>query len=146
MPVTSTTGSEGNLRLSGNVSINGTLVVTGDLAISGTNNTISAVKNFPAFLVEGEVVIEDGAGLSVEGLALIKQKMVIDANSSNVDVDIAGGLFIENGGIDGAISGIGAVNITAGPAIASIEIWPTPGNPVRWTPAAGAFFRSIERK
>jgi cytoskeletal protein CcmA (bactofilin family) len=136
----------GDMRLEGNVNISGMLVVSGDLSITAANNVISAVKNFPALLVNGEVIVEDGGTLEVRGLAQVVQKITIDAGAENVDIDVVGGLFIVNGGIEGAVSGTVSVNVTAAPAIASIQIWPTPGNPVRWTPAAGAFFRSIERK
>ena len=132
-------------NLGGNVTINGTLVVNGDLTISGINNVISAVKNFPALLVSGEVIVEDGGTLEINGLAQVGQKLVISSSAANVDIDVVGGLFIANGSIEGAISDTVSVNVTAAPAIASIQTWPTPGNPVRWSPAAGAFFRSIER-
>ena len=132
-------------NLGGNVTINGTLVVNGDLTISGINNVISAVKNFPALLVSGEVIIEDGGTLEINGLAQIGQRLIINSGADNVDIDVIGGLFIANGNIEGAISATVSVNVTAAPAIASIQTWPTPGNPARWTPAGGAFFRSIER-
>jgi len=130
-------------NLGGNVTINGTLVVNGDLTISGINNVISAVKNFPALLVSGEVAVEDGGSLKVEGLVQIGQKIVLSSGAENMDID--GGLFIVNGAIEGSVSSSVTVDITAAPAIASIQTWPTSGNPVRWTPAGGAFFRSIER-
>jgi len=136
----------GDLELAGGVNINGMLVVNGTLRITGANNIISAVKNFPALLVSGEVVIEDGGTLAIEGLAQIGQRIVIDPNAANVDVDVLGGLFIANGGIDGAISNTVSVDITAAPAIASIQIWPVINTAQRWGPAAGAFLRSIERK
>ena len=136
----------GDLELADAVNINGMLVVNGTLKITGANNTISAVKNFPALLVSGEVVIEDGGALVIEGLAQIGQKIVIEPNAANVDIDVIGGLFIANGGIDGAISNTISVDINAAPAIASIQIWPTINTAQRWGPAAGAFFRSIERR
>ncbi len=37
------------------------------------------------------------------------------------------------------------VNITAAPSKAAIEIWPDLSNPIRWSPAADTFFRSIRR-
>jgi len=135
----------GDVNLPGNVSINGMLVVDGDLKVIGANNTITAVKNFPALLVSGEVIVEDGGTLEINGLAQVGQKLVISGSAANVDIDVVGGLFIANGSIEGAISDTVSVNVTAAPAIASIQTWPTPGNPVRWSPAAGAFFRSIER-
>jgi hypothetical protein len=58
-------------------------------------------------------------------------------------MSVTGGLFIANGGV---ASDKIIVNITAAPAIASIETWSATGVPRRWSPAAGAFYRSIERK
>jgi len=133
----------GDINLPGNVSINGMLVVDGDLRVIGANNTITAVKNFPALLVSGEVVVEDGGALKVEGLVQIGQKMVLSSGAENVDID--GGLFIVNGAIEGSVSSSVTVDITAAPAIASIQIRGGSGNTIRWSPAAGAFFRSIER-
>lgn len=135
----------GDVRLAGEVTINGTLAVGGNLRISGPNNRIIAQKNFPALLVEGEVVIEDGGRLSVEGLALVKQRMVIDANSSNVDVDVAGGLFIKNGGIEFGSFASGDIDITAAPGKAALQLWTSGGDAVRWRQAGGAFFKSISR-
>jgi hypothetical protein len=135
----------GDMELSGNVNIQGMLVVTGNLRVSGTNNVINAVKNFPALLVGGEVVIEDGATLQINGLARIAQRMVISDGAENVDVDVLGALFIAAGGIDGVVSGTTNVDVTAGPLKAAIQTWPTADNCIRWTPAGGAFFRSLTR-
>ncbi len=131
------------VSLGGNVTINGTLVVDGDLTISGINNVIDAEKNFPALLVSGEVIVEDGATLVVKGLAQIGQRIAVDAGAQNMD--IYGGLFIANGGIEGSSSSSISINITAAPAIASIQTWTASGTARRWSPAAGAFFRSIRR-
>jgi len=138
----------GDLELPGDVNIVGTLVVTGELRISGVNNSVTAQKNYPALLVGAGVVIEGNTSVVINGLAQIDQAVVIDANSSEVvDVDVTGGLFIANGGIDG-ISSSTSIDITAAPAIASIQIWPAigPGSSRRWGPAGGAFFRSVERR
>jgi cytoskeletal protein CcmA (bactofilin family) len=136
----------GDLEISNGVHIQGMLVVTGNLRITGANNDITAVKNFPALLVNGEVLIGEGGTLLVNGLAQIDQKIVIDANAVNADIDVIGGLFIDNGGIDGISSGSVSVDITSAPAIASIQTWPAAGTAQRWGPAAGAFFRNIELK
>ncbi len=141
----------GNLELGGGVTINGMLVVDHNLTISDSNgtstNTITAGKNFPALLVGGEVIMNNGGKLEVKGLAQIYNRIYINTGAANVNVNITGGLFINIGNIDGlnASSATNSVTITAAPSLASIEIWPTPGNPVRWTPAGGAFFRSIKR-
>ncbi len=136
----------GDVELTNGVNINGMLVVNGTLRISGVNNVISAVKNFPALLVNGEMVVEDGGTLVIEGLAQIGQRIAIDAGAENVDIDVIGCLFIANGGIDGISSSFVSVDVTAAPAIASIQTWPAAGIARRWGPTAGTFFRSIERK
>ncbi len=134
----------GEIELPGNVNVEGTLVVNGNLRVRGTNNVISAVKNFPALLVSGEVVIEDGGALEVRGLAQIGQRITVSAGA--LDMDINGGLFIANGGIEGSTSSSISIVITAGPATAAIQTWPVADNCVRWTPAGGAFFKSITRE
>ena len=133
----------GDVKVGSGVSIQGMLVVNGTLKITGANNSISAVKNFPALIVNGELVMETGATLEVNGLAQIGQRILV--NGANVEIDVEGSVFIVQGNIDGAAENSANIEITAAPDKASIQIWPTPGNPVRWSPAAGAFFRSIER-
>ncbi len=137
----------GNVELVG-VNIKGMLVVNGTLRVKGADasNVIRAVKNFPTLLVSGEVVIENGGSLVIEGLAQIGQKIVIDAGAVNANIDVIGGLFIANGGIDGITSSFVSVDVTAAPAISSIQTWQAAGTAQRWDPTAGAFFRSIERK
>jgi hypothetical protein len=122
------------------------LVVNGNLKINGTGNVINAVKNFPALLVSGEVIIEDGATLQIIGLAQIGQRLVISGGAENVDIDILGALFIAVGSIEGAISDTVDIDINAGPLAAAIQTWPNAGSCIRWSPAGGAFFRSITRQ
>ncbi|UCF43195.1 MAG: hypothetical protein JSV99_11555 [Planctomycetota bacterium] len=141
----------GDIELAGGVTINGMLVVGQNMIVSDANsssaNVITAGKNFPALLVSGDAIMRTAGTLQVNGLAQIGNRINVDDAAENVDIDIVGGLYIANGEIDGVngSSLSNSINITAAPAIASIEIWPTPGNPVRWTPCGGAFFRSIER-
>jgi hypothetical protein len=136
----------GDIEIQGDVNIAGMLVVDGELSISGANNVITAVKNYPALLVTGTVVIKDGASLAINGLAQIGQTIVIEAGAQNVDIDVIGALFVAGGGIEGIMSGSVAIDITAAPARASIETWPEVNTANRWTPAGGAFFKSIERR
>lgn len=141
----------GDIEFAGGVTINGMLVVDANLTISDANssstNVITAGKNFPALLVGGEVLAENGAKLEVNGLMQINGMIYVNPTAENVNISVLGGLFMTNGNINGLndSSPLNSLTITAAPAIASIEIWPTPGNPVRWTPCGGAFFRSIER-
>ncbi len=134
----------GDVNMPGNVIINGTLVVTGKLTVSGAN-TITAVKNFPALLVGGQVVMKDDSSLEINGLAQINGPITFDSGVTTANLQVTGGLFINSGGIEGIASNTVRVNVTAAPAIAAIEIWLAPDTPKRWEPAAGAFFKSIER-
>ncbi len=84
----------GDLELLGNVDIEGMLVVNGVLRVSGGNNVISAVKNFPALFVNGDVMVESSSSLDVNGLVVIKGKMQVSADNANVS--ILGGLFVED--------------------------------------------------
>jgi len=139
----------GDLELNGQLDIKGILVVNGTLKVNECGEggqKITAVKNFPALLVSGEMVVENGATLLINGLAQIGQRIVINAGVVNADIGVIGGLFIANGGIDGITSSFVSVDVTAAPAIASIQTWPAAGMARRWGPAAGTFFRNIERK
>lgn len=136
----------GDVELPGNVNIQGMLVVNGNLKVSGANNVITAVKNFPALLVSGEVIMEDGGALQINGLAQIGQRLVISDGAENVDIDVLGALFIAAAGIDGAVSSTVFVDITSGPLIAAIQTWPVANSCKRWSPAGGAFFKSIARQ
>jgi len=131
-----------DVNMPGNVTINGTLVVSGKLTVSG-ENFITAEQNFPALLVGGQVVMKDGGSLVIRGLTQIGGPITDDPNTTSANISVTGGLFIANSGVT---SDKVIVNITADPAIASIETWSEAGVPNRWSPAAGAFFRSIERK
>jgi hypothetical protein len=141
-PLTGVWYSTGDVNMPGNVTINGTLVVSGDLTVSG-ENSITAEPSFPALLVTGQVIIEDGGSLVIRGLAQIGQGVSIDAGAASANIDVIGGLFIA---LNGITSNLISVNITAAPAIASIETWLADNTSRRWRPAAGAFYRSIERK
>ena len=137
----------GDINLPGGVDITGVLIVNGSLRISGSGNTITAVKNFPALIVRDNVILEDGAGLEVNGLAQIGQSILVDSGAQDVHISVVGSLFIVEGNMeDVELSSNSSFEITAAPDKAAIEIWPTSGNALRWTPASGAFFRSIERQ
>jgi hypothetical protein len=138
---------KGHITFAGNVNITGMLVVTKSIFIeSGSDITITAVKNFPALLTDtGLWFVPLGPGptrLRIIGLA---QVQVVDlSNIADTHVEIVGAMVSQSGGI---LNTAGCtVNITAAPDKAAIEKWPTPGTPIRWSPAAGAFFRSIEKR
>lgn len=134
----------GNANITSDATINGTLVVNGNLMVSGTNNIITASKNFPALLVGGQVLMGNGSRLTINGLAQVGGPMTFDPNATSATVQITGGLFINSGGIEGGPLNTPVV-IIAAPSIASIEIWPAADTSKRWRPMAGAFFKSIER-
>ena len=137
----------GDFELPGGVNINGMLVVDGNLMVTGANNNITSVKNFPALLVSGEVIMENGGTLTINGLAQIGERIYVNTGAANVNVNVVGGLFIANGNIDGlnGSSPTNSVTITAAPNIASIEVWPEADVARRWSPTGGGFFRSIAR-
>jgi hypothetical protein len=131
-----------DVNMPGSVTINGTLVVAGDLTVGGTN-TITAVKNFPALIVTGQIIMKDNSSLVINGLAQVGQQITHDSGTANASIYVTGGLFI-------AVSGVTSdkinVNIYPDPATASIEIRPYINTASRWSPAAGAFFRSVKRR
>ncbi len=128
------------LELGGNVIISGTLVVDANLVITGAGNSITAEKNFPALLVNGELIIQ--GGLEINGLAIVTQQVVVDPNATNFTVN--GGLFIRDGGI--SISSPSPIIIKASPQKAAIRKWPgSGGDPMDWSQASDAFFKSISK-
>ena len=138
----------GNLTLLGNVAIDGTLIVGGDLTILGANNVITPVKNFPALVIDddllnGALAIGAGGELTVNGLT---QVVTIQVYDNAADVTVLGGLFVRDTGIEVAGGYSGNINITAAPMTASIKISPDSGTTVKWTPIGGAFFKSIKRE
>ena len=86
--------SAGDLALAGNVIIDGMLLVEGDLTVTGTGNILRAGKNVPAVFVTGDMIIESGAALDVYGLAVVKKTVQISGGAG--DINIVGGLFVED--------------------------------------------------
>ncbi|UCF16111.1 MAG: LamG domain-containing protein, partial [Phycisphaerales bacterium] len=56
-------------------------------------NTITAGKNLPAMLVTGNLIVESGGELEIEGLAVIDGDMRVSAGAAGVN--LLGGLFIQ---------------------------------------------------
>jgi len=129
----------GNVEISEDMVINGALVVNGNLTINGDSLvSVRAIKNSPALLVNGDIQIDVSSKLEIEGLAQVAGGISI---ANGAEIKILGALFmIGNSGI----SGSGVINITTAPSIAAIQM--PGGDPENWGPAAGAFFRNIERK
>jgi len=139
-----------DLVLDGKVSIDGMLLVgindstSNNLTVRGTNNVIIAGRNLPALYVTKDLIIEEGASLNIEGLAVIDGNVSIEALEDNANLIVLGGLFIRGTLL---VSGTNAsVKITAEPTKTAIITWDEEGTQQNWGPAAGAFFRSIERK
>ncbi len=127
-----------DIELLSGVNIEGMLIVDGNLTITGSGNVITAGEDLPAMLVTGNLTISTGGGLDVYGLVVVNGRAQIYGDT---DTDITGGLFVGNRITDSG----GNMTITAAPSKAAITHWPS-GNPARWSPAVGAFFKSIERK
>jgi hypothetical protein len=125
-----------DIALSGNVNIVGMLIVDANLTITGSGNVITAGGNLPAMLVTGDLIVEDGGQLDVNGLAVVNGEVQIGGATN-----ITGGLFVGNG-----ITGTGNIAITAAPSKTAIITWSDAGIAERWGQASGAFFKSIERK
>ncbi len=84
----------GSLTLAGNVRIDGMLIVNGDLTVQGDGNIITAAKNLPALFVTGDVKVEGGGSLQVNGLAVVNTRMLVNGNAS--DIGVLGGLFVKD--------------------------------------------------
>ncbi len=135
----------GDLSLRGDCSINGMLVVYGDLRLyNGCNLTITAVKNFPALLVVDDLTFESAyCHLEITGLAKVVDQIDLK-NMYNGVLNVTGALYVFGAGIRNTYNC--SVTITASQEKGSIQTWPTFGTPNRYSPAAGAFFKRIERE
>ncbi|HUW20815.1 MAG TPA: hypothetical protein VMW16_16065 [Sedimentisphaerales bacterium] len=133
------TDSNGNVELiNESLAVSGMLVIDGNMIIDGGAITITAAKNAPALLVDGQLVLKNAAMLEVNGLAQAAGPISVEGGS---EATISGALFIIG---SGGISGDGRVVITANPDKASLKM--AAGGPQKWSPAGGAFFRSILRQ
>lgn len=138
----------GDLTLdTGNTFDDAMLVVNGDLTIEGSSNTIQAHKNFPALVVNGELIFKDSAQLTIYGLAQIKDDVYTDPSATNVDFDVIGALYMSSGEFDNSSSSNGSYTITAAPMLSAIRIWPnsTSPDPYQFTTAANAYFKRVQR-
>lgn len=134
----------GDLTLMGNNNITGTLVVKDHLQVDDGTTVVIAEKNFPALIVGDKLKLGNSGRLAVEGLVQIGNE-VEGLSASGAELSVTGALFIRDHSIDGLEGNGNSVVITASPDKAAIEIWSATGKVERWTPAAGAFFKSIQR-
>ncbi len=120
------------------------LVVRTDLLLgNNANATITALKNFPALLVgQNIIMLNNNLTLSITGFAQVDGHIDM-GDKTGSSINVLGALYVLGGGIMNTTGCI--VEITAAPDKAAIEIWPEPGTAQRWSPAAGAFFKGIER-
>ncbi|MHC4293269.1 MAG: hypothetical protein ACYSTX_03155 [Planctomycetota bacterium] len=127
---------EGDLSLDGIVHVNGLLIVNGSLNINGLDNVLISQKNLPALLITGDLNIEVGSEVDITGLAIVYGGVQV-----NGQVNVLGSVFSQ-----GDISGIGTLNVSASGSKSSIVMWPNESSANNWSPAAGAVYRSVERK
>ncbi|MGB2864909.1 MAG: hypothetical protein WBC05_16400 [Sedimentisphaerales bacterium] len=138
-PVPDPNDPNGDVEISVSGEIIGSLVVNGNLTINGDSLvSVRAIKNSPALLVSGNIQIDVSSKLEIEGLAQVAGGISV---ANEAEIKILGALFMVG---SSGISGSGVINITTAPFKAAIQM---PGSdPENWSPAGGAFFRSIERK
>jgi len=149
---------KGSLVIDSNVFVNGTLVVETDLKLKGGKLTIQSVKNFPALIIGHDLLIEDpndpnapnnrssmltATGYTQIGNSATRTGNIDMQNTSGSSVKVYGALYIFGGGI---VNTTGCtVDISGMPHKASLAIWSSGGNLTRWSPAGGAFYKSIKR-
>jgi len=133
---------DGNLRIEGNVKINGTLVVNGDLDIVNGSLEITAMKNYPALIVEKKTKMDNSGSLKATGLVQTYE-MEIKNDASNLIV--TGGLYIFKNGLNVEGGYPGSITVRGDPMKASIKLMSTAVNMMEWSPVGGAYFKSIKR-
>ncbi|MHB9071197.1 MAG: LamG domain-containing protein [Sedimentisphaerales bacterium] len=85
----------GDLKIISDVVINGCLAVNGDLTITGTNNIITAKKNAPAIYVSGNLILKEGARITIDGLVFVDGR--IEMPVLNQSTAITGSLIVDDG-------------------------------------------------
>ena len=99
------------------VMVDAMLIVEGDLIIEGSGNAIIASKNLPALLVGGDIIIEEGGGIDIFGLAVVNGAVRVNGNAAGLNV--FGGLFVEGGTIETGADSTGnghIINVYNGPS------------------------------
>jgi hypothetical protein len=134
----------GDLEVTGPMTITGTLVVSNDLHIRSGESIITAVRNWPALVVGGRLVVHSNASLTVDGLAIIYSDLRISATSANSRLTVNGGLFV---GRDLALSlpETSSATITADHTRTALLLWNQTGVCGKWRQAGGAFYKNIRR-
>lgn len=136
---------DGNLTLKNDITINGSIIVKNDLKIDTINTdiTIVPVKNSPALIVGHNLTTEEAPiDLSVTGYVQIGNHIDMKNKTANT-INISGALYILGDGIQNTTDC--SVTLTAYPDKAALEIWTSPSTSRLWSPATGAFYKSIQR-
>ena len=106
----------GSLEFADAVTVDAMLIVKDDLIIEGGGNVIVAPKNLPALLVGGDLIIKEGGGLDIFGLAVVNGAVRVNADVASFNV--FGGLFVETGTIETGADSTGnghIINVYNGP-------------------------------
>jgi hypothetical protein len=133
----------GNLTIVNNVTINGTLVVKGDLRLNGRSNLIKAQKNFPALITSYKLIMNTNSQLAIEGLAYIKDE--IDGTGLwGENLTVVGTLIIKDHNISD-MNFYNSITVWACADKAALKLWSSSSSYTKWSPAKGAFFKSVVR-
>jgi len=80
------------------------LLVNGNLTVSGKGNAAIAGKNLPALYITGDLIIESGANLEIEGLAVVDGRVFVNGDAV---LNVLGGLFAYRGLFDTTVDSLG---------------------------------------
>ncbi len=131
--------ANGNVEIDTDTIVKGSLIIDANLIIkSGCTVEIDPGKNEVGLFVTGSVDINDLSTLQVEGLAKVKDSVIVRGSSR---LEVTGALFVGTGGLRGS----GMVTLVADPIAASIKVNKGFGDTENYIPAAGGFFKKIER-
>ena len=115
----------GDLRLGGVTTVAGTLAVTGNLTLTtGSTTTITAKPNFPALVVQGNLVLEgDTIGSTINGAVIVYGRIQSTGSGTASYLTINGPLVFAGaaGGFDAAFSTTPIVSIAHDPARADVS-------------------------
>ena len=133
-----------DLTLKNTINITGTLVVGQDLLFEGgLQVTITPLKGMPAVLVGRDIKITTSSQSAiVTGYVQIGNALDM-GDKAGSSVTITGALYIPGDGVENALGAV--VRVNGAPQKAALAIWSNTTTIRRWSPAGGAFYRSITR-
>lgn len=125
--------------------LNGTLVVKNHLTLINTCDiNIAPVKNMPALLVGGDLHFDDpNQRLITQGLVQTKGFIEMHGNAGIV-FSVDGALQVLGEGFKN-VSSDADITITGDPVKGAVKIWTDASSSWMWSPAGGAFFKSVSR-